>query len=65
VALGLAGPPALLGVGLKRLDVGELVDQHRGELGGGDEVVALLADVGVGAGLLGEVAGAVAVRAGS
>jgi hypothetical protein len=34
----------------------------RDELGGGDVVVALLADVGVGAGFGGELAGAVAVR---
>jgi hypothetical protein len=52
----------LFGVVPQRLDVGELVGECRGELGGGHEVVALLADVGVGAGLLGEVASAVAVR---
>jgi hypothetical protein len=43
-------------------DVGQLGLELGDELRGGDVVVALLADVGVGAGLGGELAGAVAVR---
>src|SRR5215211_8390449 len=42
--------------------VGELILELGQELGAGLVVVAVLADVGVGAGFGGEVAGAVAVR---
>src|SRR5215216_3873360 len=60
VAGGLAGPAATFGVGLEFTDVVELGAQGGGELVAGNEVVAGLADVGVGAGVGGEVAGAVA-----
>jgi hypothetical protein len=54
------GVPAAFGrVVVECGDVGELGLELGDELGGGDEVVALLADVGVGAGLGGELAGAV------
>ncbi len=56
------GVPAAFGcVVAERGGVGELGLELRDELRGGDVVVALLADVGVGAGLGGELAGAVAV----
>src|SRR3954449_11353082 len=48
VSLFLAGPAAVGGVGLQRLDVGELVGERRLELSGRGVVVAGLADVGVG-----------------
>ncbi|MDQ2739465.1 MAG: hypothetical protein M3Y35_12815 [Actinomycetota bacterium] len=54
-------PSAGFGVLAERGDVGELGLQGGGEFDAGREVVALFADVGVGAGLGGEVAGAVAV----
>jgi hypothetical protein len=54
-------PAALDGVVAERGDVGELGLELRDELVGGDVVVALLADVGVGAGFGGELARAVAV----
>jgi len=60
VASGLAGPAPLVGVGSELVDVGELGAQSRNELGPGNEVVAGLADVGVGAGLSGQVRRAVA-----
>lgn len=50
MALTLVGPAALFRVGTESFDVGELVLQGGHELGCGDEVVTLLADVGVGAG---------------
>ena len=62
VAGDLAVPAAGLGVVAEFDGVGELGFELWEELGAGGEVVALLADVGVGAGLSGEVAGAVAVR---
>jgi len=62
---GVAGdfgvPASRLGVVSERLDVDELGLELGQELGGGDEVVALLADVGIGAGLGGQMPGAVAV----
>jgi hypothetical protein len=60
VASGLAGPAPLVGVGSELVDVGKLGAQGRNELGPGNEVVAGLADVGVGAGLSGQVPRAVA-----
>ena len=48
VAVGFAVPAAGLRVGLEGADVGELVGEDVGVLGCGHEVVALLADVGVG-----------------
>ena len=48
VASGFAVPAAGLGVSLQVLDVGELAADSVGEFGPGDEVVAGLADVGVG-----------------
>ncbi len=54
--------PAAFGcVVAERGGVGELGLELRDELRGGDVVVGLLADVGVGAGLGGELAGTVAV----
>ena len=58
----LGVPAACGGVVAERGDVGELGLELGDELGGGDVVVALLADVGLGAGFGGELAGAVAVR---
>lgn len=58
----LAVPSAGLGVLAQRVGVGELGFQLGQELGSDGEVVALLADFGVGAGLGGQVSGAVAVR---
>jgi hypothetical protein len=58
----LGVPAACGGVVAQRGEVGELGLELRDEFGGGDVVVALLADVGVGAGLGGELAGAVPVR---
>ena len=56
---GMAGhlgvPAARLSVVAQRRDVGELGLQLWQELGGGDEVVALLADVGIRASLGGQV----------
>src|SRR5215472_10615079 len=57
---GLAVPAALGGVVAEGVDVVELCLQYRGVCG--DEVVAVLADVRVGAGSGDRVAGAVAVR---
>jgi hypothetical protein len=48
-------PAALGGVVMQFGDVGNLGLQCGDELGGGDEVVAMFADVGVGAGLGGEL----------
>jgi len=63
---GVAGdfgvPAAFGGVVAQRGCVGELGLQRGDELGCADEVVALLADVGVWAGLGCQLAGAVAVR---
>lgn len=50
VAGGFVGPAALVGVVAERPDVVALVFQDVGSFGVGDEVVALFADVGVGAG---------------
>ena len=58
----LGVPAACGGVVAERGDVGQLGLELGDELRGGDVVVALLADVGVGAGLSGELTGAVAVR---
>ena len=58
----LGVPAAFGGVVAERGDVGKLGLELGDELGGGDVVVALLADVGVGAGFGGELAGSVAVR---
>ena len=57
----LGSPAAGLGVITKRVDVGELGFERGLELRGGDLVVALFADVGVGTGVGDEVSGAVAV----
>src|SRR5215203_5893679 len=62
VSGNLAVPAALHGVVAKGLGVGKLILELRQELGAGLVVVAVLADVGVGAGFGREVAGAVAVR---
>ena len=62
VPVDLAVPAALVGVIAEGVDVGELFLKCGSELGGGDVVVAVFADVGVGAGVGGEVAAAVAVR---
>jgi hypothetical protein len=62
---GVAGhfgvPAACFGVVAQGAHVVELGLELGPEVGGGDEVVALLADVGVRAGFGGQVAGAVAV----
>ncbi len=55
-------PPPVLSVLSEGGDIGELGLELGDKLWRGDEVVALLADVGVGAGLGDEVAGTVAVR---
>lgn len=60
MAGGFGVPSSARGVVAR--DVVELGLEGWAELGGGDEVVALLADVGVGAGVGDEVPGAVAVR---
>ena len=62
VAGDLGGPGALVGVVAQDVDVGELVGDRGGELRSSGEDGAGLTDVGVGAGLSDEVAGAVAVR---
>lgn len=54
-------PSSPLGVVAQRPHVGNLGLEDDGELGGGDEVGAVFADVGVGAGLGDELAGAVPV----
>ena len=54
-------PSAVVGVGFELFDVVDLGVDCGGEFGCGGVVVALLADVGVGACTGGEVAGAVAV----
>ena len=46
VACGLGVPPVCLGVVAEVVDVGELSFERGLELGGGDVVVALFADVG-------------------
>jgi Transposase len=56
VASGLGGPAAGVGVVAQLADVVELGGDGGGEVGGGDVVGAGLADVGVGAGVGGEVA---------
>ena len=56
VAGGLGGPTSCLCVITKLVDVGELALEGRGEVGGGDEVGAGLADVRVGTSVGGEVA---------
>jgi len=56
------GPAALSGVVAQLDDVGELGTEHAASGGVGDVVIALLADVGVGACAGGEVSAAVAVR---
>jgi transposase len=56
VAGGLGGPAAGFGVVAELADVVELSGDGGGEVGGGDVVGAGLADVGVGAGVGGEVA---------
>src|SRR6266498_359030 len=61
VAGHLGVPATRLGVVAERSHVGKLRVEGGEELGGGDEVVALLAEVGVGAGLGHQIAGAVAV----
>ena len=48
-ASGFVGPAAVAGVGFECLDVGALRLERVAEIGSGDEVVAGLADVGVGA----------------
>ena len=58
----LGVPAAGLGVVAEGSDLDELVLEGGDELDAGGEVVALFADVGVGAGFGDEVAGAVAVR---
>ena len=50
VAGGFVGPAAALGIGSEGSDVVELVGERVAELGGGDVVVAGLANVGVRAG---------------
>jgi hypothetical protein len=57
VAGDLGVPATAGGVVVERLDVGELLLEDGQELDGGDEVVALLADVGIQAGLGDQVAG--------
>jgi len=61
VACGFVAPAAGLGIGAEGVDVIELDGEHLRCVGCGDEVVALLADVGVWAGTGGLGAGAVAV----
>jgi hypothetical protein len=61
VTVGFAGPAAQVGVVAQSLDVGELILECGCELGCGHVVVAVFADVGVGAGFGGEVSAAVAV----
>ena len=53
VAGVLAAPSSLLGICLKGVNVGEFVGEGRDELDRGGQVVAGLADVGVGAGFAG------------
>lgn len=65
VAGDVVVPAAFRSVVAQRHDVGELVTDDRLELRAGDEVVALLADVGVGAGAGGLLARAVAVGPGA
>lgn len=55
VASDLAVPATTLRVGVEGTYVSELAGEDRGVLGCGYEVVALLADVGVGARLSGQV----------
>ena len=57
----LVVPPSSAGIVLQLDFVGELGLQGRGEFGAGDVVVTLFADVGVGAGFRGQVAGGVSV----
>ena len=59
---GFGVPSSALGVVPELVDVGELGFKRWLELWGRKVVVALFADVGVGAGVGDEVAGAVAVR---
>jgi hypothetical protein len=61
VAVDLVGRSALVGVVTEDGDVGELVGEGGSELVAGCEVVALFADVRVGAGSGGEVSAALAV----
>jgi hypothetical protein len=61
VAGGLGGLAASFRIVSEGLHVGELILECGCELGGGDVVVAVFADVGVGAGAGGEVAAAVAM----
>jgi hypothetical protein len=49
VSVDLAGPASLLGVGPQGSDIGKLILKSRRELWGRDVVVAVFADVGVGA----------------
>src|SRR5215203_5553074 len=61
MSCGFVGPAALFGVVTKVVDVVALAGEDVGSFGVGDEVVALFADVGVGAGAGDGVAGAEAV----
>jgi len=61
MSCGFVGPAALFGVVTKVVDVVALRGEDVGSFGVGDEVVALLTDVGVGAGAGDGVAGAEAV----